>query len=97
MERELPQITLADKAGFTLAVRDLFSTPVDAIVNPANSGLSHGAGLAGEISLIAGQALDDECDEIIARQGMLQTGSAVVTTAGLMTFSAVIQIGRAHV
>lgn len=90
MEQDLPQITLADKVEFTLAVRDLFSTPVDAIVNPANSGLSHGSGLAGEISLVAGQALDDECDALIASQGMLQAGSAVVTTAGLMNFTAVV-------
>lgn len=90
MEGQLPQITLADQAGFTLAVRDLFSTPVDAIVNPANSGLSHGSGLAEQISLVAGQALDDECGAIIARQGMLKPGSAAVTTAGLMDFTAVI-------
>jgi len=90
VEGQLPQITLADQAGFTLAVRDLFSSPVDAIVNPANSGLSHGSGLAEQISLVAGQALDDECDAIIAREGMLKAGSAVVTTAGLMNFTAVI-------
>ena len=90
MEGELPLITLGDEVGFTLAVRDLFSTPVDAIVNPANSGLSHGGGLAGQISLVAGQALDDECDAIIAEQGMLQTGTAVITTAGQMNFAAVV-------
>lgn len=87
---ELPQLQIGDETTFTIAVRDIFATPVDAIVNPANKGLSHGGGLAETISRMAGDALDKECDDLIARDGILDTSDAVLTTAGLLNFKAVI-------
>lgn len=87
---DLPQIQIGDGVVFTIAVRDIFATPVDAIVNPANTGLSHGGGLAEIISRMAGSALDKECDALIEREGILETSDAVITTAGLLDFNAVI-------
>jgi len=87
---ELPLIRIGDDVVFTIAVRDIFATPVDAIVNPANKGLSHGGGLAEIISRMAGKELDNECDALIERDGVLETSDAVITTAGLLDFKAVI-------
>lgn len=69
---------------------DLLSEPVDCIVNPANGGLSHGGGLAAQIALAAGEALENEGAEIIQRNGPIPTGKAVVTTAGNLKFKGVI-------
>jgi O-acetyl-ADP-ribose deacetylase (regulator of RNase III) len=76
---------------FAVVVGDLLSEPVDAIVNAANGGLSHGGGVAALISREAGSALDDEGDAIVKQRGRLPTGEAVVTTAGrLSQFKGVI-------
>lgn len=66
-------LTLAVLGRVTLSVgvRDLLGAPVDAIVNPANSGLSHGAGLAAIISNEAGHELDERCDQIIRKIGKI--------------------------
>ncbi|MGQ0654259.1 MAG: macro domain-containing protein [Betaproteobacteria bacterium] len=63
---------------------------MDAIVNAANGHLAHGGGVAAAIARAAGSALEDECAQIIARQGPLATGEAVATTAGALPFKAVI-------
>lgn len=75
---------------FKAGVRDLLGAPVDAIVNPANAGLSHGAGLAGIISDEAGPEMDAECDKIIARVGQIPTTYAVPTRAGNLPFKGLI-------
>ncbi len=79
-------------AGRTLmvAVRDLLGAPVDAIVNPANSGLSHGGGLAAQIAAEAGPDLEHESDQIIEQLGRIPVGKAVVTTAGRLPYKGVI-------
>ncbi len=87
---DLPLLKVGGDAVFTIAVRDIFATPVDAIVNPANTGLSHGGGLAEIISRMAGDSLDKECDTWIEHHGALETSDAVITTAGLLDFKAVI-------
>jgi O-acetyl-ADP-ribose deacetylase (regulator of RNase III) len=69
---------------------NLLEEPVDAIVNAANGHLAHGGGVAGIISRAAGPELQAESDRIVARQGPLPTGSAVVTTAGRLPFKGVI-------
>ncbi len=75
---------------FIVAVRDLLSAPVDGIVNPANSGLSHGGGVAGMISDAAGQQLIDESDAIITQQGSVPVSHAVLTSAGLLPYKGII-------
>lgn len=62
---------------FTICIRDLLSAPCEAIVNPANSGLSHGGGLAAMISDSAGPGLDEECNRIIKKIGMIPITYAV--------------------
>lgn len=75
---------------FIVAAKDILAAPVDAIVNPANSGLSHGGGLAAIIASEAGSTLEDECDSIIERQGQVPVGKAVVTNAGRLPFKGII-------
>ncbi|HEY1285686.1 MAG TPA: macro domain-containing protein [Solirubrobacterales bacterium] len=60
---------------------DLTRQPVDAIVNAANSQLSHGGGVARAISSAAGPQLQRASDELIAASGPVPTGEAVATEA----------------
>ncbi len=73
-----------------IGIRDLLGAPVDAIVNPANSGLSHGGGLAAIISDEAGPELDEACEKIIAKVSKIPTTYAVPTQAGNLPFKGVI-------
>jgi O-acetyl-ADP-ribose deacetylase (regulator of RNase III) len=69
---------------------NLLDEPVDAIVNAANGHLAHGGGVAGIISRAAGPELDRVSSLLIKKNGLLPTGSAVVTTAGKLPFKGVI-------
>jgi O-acetyl-ADP-ribose deacetylase (regulator of RNase III) len=62
----------------------------DAIVNAANSGLMGGGGVDGAIHRAGGPAILEECKKIVANQGRLPTGQAVITTAGHMPSKYVI-------
>ncbi|MGA7616016.1 MAG: macro domain-containing protein [Thermoanaerobaculia bacterium] len=57
---------------------DITTLHVDAIVNPANSQLQHGGGVAGAISRKGGPAIQQESDRI----GFVPVGGAAVTSAG---------------
>ena len=61
---------------------DITTVHVDVIVNAANSSLMGGGGVDGAIHRAGGPAILAECKEIVARQGPLPTGQAVITTAG---------------
>ncbi|HVR72670.1 MAG TPA: O-acetyl-ADP-ribose deacetylase [Vicinamibacteria bacterium] len=61
---------------------DLTRQEVDGIVNAANSGLMGGGGVDGAIHRAGGAAILAECRRIVARQGPLPPGQAVITTAG---------------
>lgn len=65
-----------------LAQGDITTFEVDAIVNAANSSLMGGGGVDGAIHRAGGPAILAECREIVARQGRLPTGQAVITTGG---------------
>uniref|UniRef100_A0A4W3HAG5 Macro domain-containing protein n=1 Tax=Callorhinchus milii TaxID=7868 RepID=A0A4W3HAG5_CALMI len=78
--------------GVTVAVviDDLTRYKVDAVVNAANESLRHAGGLANALARTAGRQIELECNDIIKRQGKVQTGTAVVTTSGRLPCKKVI-------
>ena len=73
-----------------IKVADLLAAPVNVIVNPANGGLSHGGGVAGQIAQQGGDAVQVESDLFIKEHGMLESGMVAPTTAGHLSYDAVI-------
>jgi O-acetyl-ADP-ribose deacetylase len=73
-----------NQAKLSIIQGDITSQTTDAIVNAANSGLMGGGGVDGAIHRACGTAILDECKIIVARQGQLPAGKAVITTAGNM-------------
>jgi len=61
---------------------DITCQDTEAIVNAANSSLAGGGGVDGAIHRAGGPAILKQCMEIVARQGRLPTGQAVITTGG---------------
>jgi O-acetyl-ADP-ribose deacetylase (regulator of RNase III) len=95
--KEVPQMTvkqfsinLPENKIFKVGIRDLLSPAVDAIVNPANSGLSHGGGIAAIISDEGGPKIEGHCEKYIAKYGRIPVTKAVVTTAGKLPYKGVI-------
>lgn len=84
-----------------IKVADLLSAPVDVIVNPANGGLSHGGGVAGQISQQGGEVVQRESDLFIKEHGVLESGMVAFTSAGRLPYEAVIhavgpRMGEGH-
>ncbi|HKP48336.1 MAG TPA: O-acetyl-ADP-ribose deacetylase [Pyrinomonadaceae bacterium] len=75
-----------------VTVGDITRETVDAIVNAANSSLVGGAGVDGAIHRVGGPAIIEACREIRRRDYPhgLQTGEAVITTAGQLPAQHVI-------
>jgi O-acetyl-ADP-ribose deacetylase (regulator of RNase III) len=71
-------------ASLKITQGDITGQATDAIVNAANSGLMGGGGVDGAIHRAGGPAILEECKQIVAQQGRLPTGQAVITTAGKM-------------
>lgn len=65
-----------------LIQEDITKQTTDAIVNAANSSLMGGGGVDGAIHSAGGPAILEDCKRIVAEQGRLSTGEAVLTTAG---------------
>ncbi|MFC1967177.1 O-acetyl-ADP-ribose deacetylase [Chloroflexota bacterium] len=75
------KITIS-QAGLSVTRGDITAQATGAIVNAANSGLMGGGGVDGAIHRAGGASILEECKEIVARQGRLPTGQAVITTGG---------------
>lgn len=71
------QISINDSL-LILVKGDITEMAVDAIVNPANSALLLGSGVAGAIRLKGGPSIQEECDAI----GHCDVGESVITGAG---------------
>ena len=75
-----------DKKVIRLIKGDITEQNVDVIVNPANSFLKHGGGVAGAIVRKGGNIIQIESDRI----GFVPVGSSVITTAGKLPCTAII-------
>lgn len=73
-----------------IQVADLFSAPVDVIVNPANASLSHGGGVAGKLIELGGEIIQNESDRFIQEHGQLESGLVAFTCAGSLPYDAVL-------
>jgi O-acetyl-ADP-ribose deacetylase (regulator of RNase III) len=73
-----------NKATVSIVQGDITRQATDAIVNAANSSLMGGGGVDGAIHRAGGPAILEACKRIVARQGQLPAGQAVITTAGNM-------------
>jgi O-acetyl-ADP-ribose deacetylase (regulator of RNase III) len=71
-----------DKTKVSMIQGDITKQATDAIVNAANSSLMGGGGVDGAIHRAGGPAILEECKKIVAQQGRLPTGKAVITTGG---------------
>src|SRR5512137_2375047 len=83
-------VKIINKAKLSLLKGDITRQATDAIVNAANSSLMGGGGVDGAIHRAGGPAILEECKQIVARQGRLPTGKAVITTGGKLRAKYVI-------
>jgi O-acetyl-ADP-ribose deacetylase len=81
MKKQLTELTI-NQARISLVRGDITQQETDAIVNAANSSLMGGGGVDGAIHRAGGPTILEECKQIVARQGPLPTGKAVITTGG---------------
>ncbi|HET8793801.1 MAG TPA: macro domain-containing protein [Nitrososphaeraceae archaeon] len=82
----LDRIKIKQNRLLTLVEGDITERNVDAIVNPANSYLQHGGGVAGAIVRKGGKLIQKESNEI----GFVPVGTSVITTGGNLPCKAVI-------
>lgn len=71
-----------NQAVLSIVQGDITQQSTDAIVNAANSSLMGGGGVDGAIHRAGGPSILEECKQIVAKQGQLPTGQAVITTGG---------------
>lgn len=81
MNRVLRETSVRGKV-IQIVQGDITKEETDAIVNAANSHLSHGGGVAAAIARAAGESLNRESREWVSRHGPVTTGQVAVTTGG---------------
>jgi O-acetyl-ADP-ribose deacetylase (regulator of RNase III) len=82
--------TMINQVKLSLIRGDITQQDTDAIVNAANPSLMGGGGVDGAIHRAGGPAILEECKQIVANQGRLLTGKAVITTGGNLNAKYVI-------
>lgn len=82
MSNLIAEKTLSTDHNIRIHCGDLTLEKVDAIVNAANSHLSHGGGVAGAIVARGGIEIQRESDQWIKKHGLVATGEVAVTNAG---------------
>ena len=81
MDKQAAQVII-NQAKLSTIQGDITKQTTGAIVNAANSSLMGGGGVDGAIHNAGGPAILEECKQIVAKQGRLPTGKAVITTGG---------------
>jgi len=61
---------------------DISTFEGDAVVNAANNHLRMGTGVAGALAKRGGGVIQEECNEILRRDGPLEVGGAAITGGG---------------
>jgi len=87
---EVKKVILFENREIELVTGDITEEDTDAIVNAANSRLSHGGGVAGAIVRAGGYEIQRESDEYIKKHGQVPTGKVAVTGAGKLKAKYVI-------
>jgi O-acetyl-ADP-ribose deacetylase (regulator of RNase III) len=81
MEKQAREV-MVNQTKLAIIQGDITKQATDAIVNAANPGLMGGGGVDGAIHRAGGSIILEECKQIVAKQGRLPTGKAVITTSG---------------
>lgn len=82
----IDEIKMSNDKIIRLIKGDITDQNVDVVVNPANSYLKHGGGVAGAIVRKGGKIIQTESDKI----GFVPVGSSVITTSGELPCQAII-------
>src|ERR687897_3420493 len=84
--QQIDEIKISNDKLIHLIKGDITEQNVDVVVNPANSFLKHGGGVAAAIVRKGGYIIQKESDKI----GFVPVGSSVITIAGRLPCKAVI-------